>query len=344
MASIKIISLHKTIMPDSQRLIVSYHGRILRCSRKKQKSAGTILTRNGEVWTRAHKCSHWVQITTPEVFFFHDTKSRRTYLVDCSKEIIRQTQPKGRIFDWTNRVIYDFPEKPKDHDLSEESSHEVERFSAKCGQFCFACDQIAPPVEQCPESALITANLTQPAATNIFPIVDWEEVYDEDPFDPETGIFTADRTGDYQVNAVLSYLSPNPLRNIAATQPPFGLVGRSLVPRYILVRHEAGSDLTQDPGLIVADAPVTANRIVETEPEQGLVRIAWDLMEAGQAVINVGLRLNKGDMLRLYYIDDPTLIPFRTVAEDEDDPFGYQLIRNGTTFNAHFLDCAPSTN
>ena len=213
---------------------------------------------------------------------------------------------------------------------------ETIRFSASCGQFAplvsVPVTPIAVPFEDpsCPPATSVGC-LTPilPGAINLVPIVNWVEQYDiPGGFDPATGCYTSPQTGDYQVNAILSYCSPLAL--------PLTL--EVSVPWYALIRFPAGTNPATTPGMIAFCAPVAKN-------EQAALDIA-DRIEISQAAINVGLRLNAGDRLCIYYVDE-VASTLATITNPGPpvvlSPGGYRLILNCTAFNAHFLGCAPVT-
>lgn len=200
-----------------------------------------------------------------------------------------------------------------------------------------------------PAASLAPIVVTDPltGATNISPVTTWVERYDvPSGFDPITGIWTVPVTGDYQVNAVLTYDSPVAFPLFATVGvPPTAVIPRTEVPRFVLIRTRAGAPFGA-PGEIVADAPVTADRLAgfDTGIVIGGVTViidTLDLAEVGQASINIGLRLAAGDTLRIFFVNDTNALLSTLPVPGIFGP-GYILDPLGTTFNAHFL--GPASN
>jgi len=145
-------------------------------------------------------------------------------------------------------------------------------------------------------------------------------------------------------------MSPNSIPDtFVIASDPLEFAGRDHLPYYILVRHPTGTDITTDPGKIEKLVPVVADKQNLTPQNLENSVFTWNLKESAQALFNVGLHLNKGDRLRLYYVDDFTTVEtfqgsvsLKTLAQEGNGGLfaqGYRLVRNGTSFDVNFLGC-----
>ena len=223
-------------------------------------------------------------------------------------------------------------------------------FSARCGQILFPIlvpgaapinqfPGITPPLFPCPEE--LSAAICIPAivsagglSTNLFPVQGWTEIYDvpEDSFDPVTGCWTAPRTGRYDIHAVLSYCI-----GALPFQAPFEEPG----PGFVLVSFCRGiNPRVPNPaapaGQIEAFAAVTEVCIPSDVPPGSVGVFAC----SGQSIINVGLCLEEGETLCIFFLNNPAIPILSTVPAPGGLPRpGLVLVRNGTTFHAHFAGC-----
>lgn len=101
------------------------------------------------------------------------------------------------------------------------------------------------------------------------------------------GVWTDPETGDYEVKAEIHLCSQQ-------------------LPYFILVRYPSGSDPAATPGVIELNiGPITI-------PQPLTFTSFEDRLESAHASIDVGLRLNAGDLLVIYYVEnvaEPTLAP-----------------------------------
>lgn len=89
-------------------LVISYNGTFLDyVPHVRSPLRGTVLTRNGQLFYRKSRRHEWEPISTPSVFLFYDNNSNTTFKVDICEKRIKEIQPKGRILDCTDRVIYE---------------------------------------------------------------------------------------------------------------------------------------------------------------------------------------------------------------------------------------------
>lgn len=87
---------------------ISYNGYFLDSIPPKRGSVtGVVLTRYGELVTRSSRRYDWEKISAPNVYLFYDNDSNATFKVYRSSERIKEVQPFGRIFDCTDKILYE---------------------------------------------------------------------------------------------------------------------------------------------------------------------------------------------------------------------------------------------
>ena len=215
------------------------------------------------------------------------------------------------------------------------------RFSAKCGQFVPAdapvATPVAPPFDDplCPEPdpCLIPIESIGGLTTNLYQLQNWSTIYQvpESQLTPG-GVWTVPETGDYEVKAEIHLCSARRL-------PVFSTSANIRTTYFVLVRYPVEADPVTIPGVIAACAPLENN----LNPT-GVTFQTEDRLESANASFDIGLRLNAGEKIIIYYVEDIIESFTRTLPPIAGSPgAGYQTVRCGTTFNANFLGCAPST-
>lgn len=209
------------------------------------------------------------------------------------------------------------------------------RFSAKCGQFVPPGAPVAAvvatplPDPLCPEMdpCLVPIVSVDGMATNLYQVVNWMSSMQTPPgqFSDE-GVWTVPQSGDYNVKAELYLCSDRRLTL-------FGPNNDIRSTYFVLVKYPAGADPAVTPGVIEVCAPIQNNLAFfgTTTPVQ-------DRLESVHASLDIGLHLNVGEQLVIYYVEDVGLSFTRTLPPLEGDPNqGYRLIRCASTFGANYL-------
>lgn len=365
-------------------LAFSYNGHLVDCVPKDHSQlVGTILTTDGKVLTREACGQPWELILTPAVFLFYDNKSSVTFEVDTCKKCIQELKPHGRILDSTDKKIYEI----KDNqwcpivDLNAEEHDDCNQHAAgACGGALTAANILSPTgptgfnaVRSCPTG--VTDQYYYYPGEQGLQVTTWNiGGFSEKAAKPcgqiSNGVWTAPISADYDVHAVITYQTVNQVTNglvedSGSKFDNFLLVltrdGKKCVVGRVPVVYDAAIEYApanfeaiSGTGTLNAIPPTDVNVPVTVGPltYPGTARkIHYYLGANGQAVFNQGLRLKKGDTLRLYLVTN--LVPITTIAlPDQNSPAPgvpsteltnvnqiYFLDTQGTTLNIHAVEC-----